>query len=134
VAHHQNLLLDRRRFLGSLAAVVTAGAVLTPRRSLAANGCGADKPRKLCVIRDGNLVATSVGCILFDHYHELQIPLAAIEAPPTEGLRLRTTTVSLHSHAVTLTQQELMNLAGGMIVVVSDTDVGEHEFTVQLPR
>ncbi len=127
-------VLNRRHFLGSLTAVIAAGAVFTPRRSLAASGCGADKPRKPCFLRDGNLVATSVGCLLFEHCHELQIPLAAIQAPPAEGLRLQTTTVSFHSHSVVLSFQDLTDLSGGKTVIAADSEVGEHEFTIQMPR
>ena len=62
--------------------------------------------------RDGNEAADSLiihlGPGLASHVHDLLIPLAVLEAPPVQGVELKTTQALFHRHTVVLSQEQLM--------------------------
>lgn len=125
--------MNRRQFLSNAAVMGTAVLLVTPGAQ-AISGCGANEPAQANLIRGQSLVAPSVGCLLFTHHHELEVPLQLLKNPPVDGVTLRTTRVFAHSHNVILTQKNLLDIAAGQAVVVMDSLNLEHQFTIQLPR
>ena len=120
--------MNRRMFLNrvGLGVVALQVVVLSGTESLAA---GVSDP----YINGNDLVVGSTGWLFIQHSHELYVPLAALQNPPPAGLRLRTKMALLHSHAVDLTYQQLIEIANGKAVEVMDSTVGEHKFAVYLP-
>lgn len=65
------------------------------------------------------------------HTHLLYVPLQSFRAPPPEGVTLSTTRTYFHSHEVVLTQAQLVDIARGSAVRVSDT-AGAHTYSIEL--
>ncbi len=125
--------MNRRQFLSSATVLGTAVLLITPKAK-AVSGCGAADAANANLIRGESLIASSVGCLLFSHTHELEIPLLLLKNPPATGVTLRTNRIYAHSHNVTLTQKNLIDVAAGQTVVVTDSLNLEHQFTIQLPH
>jgi hypothetical protein len=63
------------------------------------------------------------------HRHFLDVPMAALENPPEDGIELSTTKTLFHTHKVPLTREHLLAIAAGEIVTVEDT-VGDHIYEI----
>ena len=67
------------------------------------------------------------------HTHLLYVPLQSFRAPPEQGLALSTTRKFFHSHEVILTRAQLVTVAGGGAVEVTDS-AGAHTFSIEFSR
>jgi hypothetical protein len=65
------------------------------------------------------------------HSHILYVPLQLFRAPPRQGVTLSTTRKFLHSHEVALTQAQLITVARGGTVEVTDS-IEAHTFSIEL--
>lgn len=65
------------------------------------------------------------------HSHVLYVPLELFRTPPRQGVTLSTTRTYLHSHEVALTQAQLVTVARGDTVQVTDSN-GAHTFSIEL--
>lgn len=126
--------MDRRKFLTQAGlSSVTLILASTAQNAHAVIGCDKQNPRPASEYAGHAVRTQSVGCLLFEHYHYLDIPLETLEKPPIKGVRLETSRISGHSHYVDISYRELVAIREGKTVTVSDRLKLEHEFTVSLP-
>jgi len=102
--------VDRREFLGSLAAALFAGVVVTM------TGCGTDD--------DSGAPAGSVsGNIDANHGHGVSITKAQLDSSAAATLTL--STAQGHSHQVALTAEQVVAIAAGTSVTTDSTSGGD---------
>lgn len=65
------------------------------------------------------------------HVHDLLIPYAVLNAPPLQGVELKTTRAMLHAHRVVLTQKELITVNQGGTVTQK---ANSHLFVIALAK
>ena len=83
---------------------------------------------------DQNQLVINSGLGFIPHRHDLMISMDLLAAPPSEGVRLKTTITAFHYHMVDLSQQQLETIKNGQAVVLRDSTVGEHLFMIYLPK
>jgi len=79
---------------------------------------------------DDNLIIES-GPGLFRHVHDLLIPYAILNAPPSQGIKLTSTESMFHQHNITLTQNELVMVKQGGTVTQK---ASSHLFVIAMAR
>jgi|GEM_PF-6076368 len=127
--------MNRRKFLTQAGlGTVTLIIAGTAQKADAVIGCDKNNPRPASEFAGHAVRTQSVGCLLFEHYHSLDIPLEIIEKPPIKGIRLETSRNSAHSHYVDISYRELLAIKEGKTVTVSDRLHIEHEFTISMPQ
>ena len=97
------IALDRRTFVKGV-----GFAVLTVQ-CLSLISCASGKSPGYENRAADNLIIHSRGGFP-PHVHDLLIPYALLNAPPSQGVELKTTQAMLHSHKVALTQKELITV------------------------
>lgn len=78
----------------------------------------------------GSLIIRS-GSGFVPHTHDLLIPYAILRTPPSQGVKLVSTSSFLHTHEVALTQAQLIAVSRGGTVAVPG---GSHTFVIALAR
>jgi len=111
--------MDRRKFIKGVGVAVLSVHFLP----LVARASGSDEGDA-----ENNLIIHS-GPGLFSHAHDLLIPYAVLREPPVGGVKLKTTRALLHTHEVTLTQDELRTVNQGGTVTGNS---GKHLFVIAL--
>ena len=66
---------------------------------------------------------------LFSHVHDLLVPYAVLRKPPAQGVELHTTKAMLHTHTVSLTQEQLTTINRGGTVTGK---ASSHRFVIAL--
>ena len=84
----------------------------------------------LAEVSDDNLIIES-GPGLFRHVHDLLIPFAVLNAPPSQGIKLTSTEAMFHQHNIALTQKELITVKQGGTVTQK---ASSHLFVIALAR
>lgn len=113
---------DRRTFLQGLGFAVLAV------QALALMGCESGDPPLTEKTRDNNLVLQSSPG-KFDHVHELVIPYALLQTPPSEGVKLLSSKAFFHHHEIALTQEDLNTVNQGGTVT---RKASSHLFVIAL--
>ncbi len=67
------------------------------------------------------------------HHHYIEIPVADLLNPPAEGIVVYTNWQLAHFHGIDISQQDLMNIRDGRVVVLEDR-AKDHEFHLRLPN
>jgi hypothetical protein len=67
------------------------------------------------------------------HIHSFSIPNSTLQMPPAGGFTASTTSNSGHSHSITLTQADLMDIEAGMAVSDSTTIASAHLHAFTFP-
>lgn len=72
--------------------------------------------------------AGATSSTVLSHNHTVCVPLADLNGPPAAGMTYSTSNASTdgHVHQVTLSQAQLMSIAGGQTVSVTTTIVESH--------
>lgn len=109
---------DRRRFVKQVGLAVLSVQVLPLVAGAETNSPSAD---------DGLMIHSGPGA--FGHVHELLVPFAALREPPRDGVQLISTKALLHTHSVSLTQQELVTVNQGGTVTKKSSS---HRFVIAL--
>ena len=118
------IALDRRKFIKGVGfAVLTAQCL-----SLTACASG-NSPGDGNQAADNLIIHSSAGT--FSHVHDLLIPYAVLNAPPLQGIELKTTKAMFHEHQVALTQEQLIIMNQGGTV---NQKAGSHLFVIALAR
>ena len=112
---------DRRTFLQGMGIAVLAA------HSLTLIGCESGDPP--IDDRKNLILHSSPG--KFDHVHDLLIPYALLETPPSEGVKLLTTKSVFHRHEIALTADELATVNRGGTVTQK---ASSHIFIIALKR
>lgn len=121
---YPTISVDRRRFLNEL------GVVVLTVRCLPANALVSGDWRPSATgTPDDLLIHSSPGA--FSHEHDLLIPMAVINAPPSQGVQLTSSKALLHRHHVSLTQKELVTVSQGGTVVQK---ASSHVFLIALAK
>ena len=77
-----------------------------------------------------NLIIHS-GPGLLSHVHDLLIPYALLEAPPLQGVELKTTEALFHRHNIVLTREQLIGVNQGGTVTQK---ASSHLFVIALAK
>jgi len=118
------IALDRRKFIKGVGfAVLTAQCL-----SLIACASG-NSPSDGHQAVDNLIIHSSAGTL--SHVHDLLIPYAVLNAPPLQGIELKTTKAMFHMHQVVLTQEQLIIMKQGGTV---NQKAGSHLFVIALAR
>jgi hypothetical protein len=118
------IALDRRKFIKGVGfAVLTAQCL-----SLIACASG-NSPSDGNQAADNLIIHSSAGT--FSHAHDLLIPYAVLNAPPLQGIELKTTKAMFHMHQVALTQEQLIIMNQGGTV---NQKAGSHVFVIALAK
>jgi hypothetical protein len=118
------IVLDRRNFIKGVGfAVLTAQCL-----SLIACASG-NSPSDGNKAADNLIIHSSAGTL--SHVHDLLIPYAVLNAPPLEGVELKTTQAMFHMHQVVLTQEQLIIMNQGGTV---NQKAGSHLFVIALAK
>ena len=118
------IALDRRKFIKGVGfAVLTAQCL-----SLIACASG-NSPSHGSKAADNLIIQSSAGT--FSHVHDLLIPYAVLNAPPLQGIELKTTKAMFHMHQVVLTQEQLIIMNRGGTV---NQKAGSHLFVIALAK
>jgi len=118
------IALDRRKFIKGVGfAVLTAQCL-----SLIACASG-NSPSDGNQAADNLIIHSSAGT--FSHVHDLLIPYAVLNAPPLQGVELKTTQAMFHMHQVVLTQEQLITVKHGGTV---NQKAGSHLFAIALAQ
>ena len=118
------IALDRRKFIKGVGfAVLTAQCL-----SLIACASG-NSPSDGNQAADNLIIHSTAGT--FSHVHDLLIPYAVLNAPPLQGIELKTTKAMFHMHQVVLTQEQLIIMNQGGTV---NQKAGSHLFVIALAR
>ena len=118
------ITLDRRKFIKGVGfAVVTAQSL-----SLIACASG-NSPSDGNKAADNLIIHSSAGTL--SHVHDLLIPYAVLNAPPRQGIELKTTQAMFHMHQVVLTQEQLIIMNRGGTV---NQKAGSHLFVIALAK
>jgi len=118
------IALDRRKFIKGVGfAVLTAQCL-----SLIACASG-NSPSDGHQAVDNLIIHSSAGT--FSHVHDLLIPYAVLNAPPLQGIELKTTKAMFHMHQVALTQEQLIIMNQGGTV---NQKAGSHVFVIALAK
>lgn len=112
---------DRRRF------IVEAGIAILIARSFPFMA-QASVSSPMSLPDAGSLIIRS-GQGFVPHTHDLLIPYKVLKAPPPLGVRLESTSALFHTHAVALTQQQLIVVSQGGTVTATG---GSHSFVIAL--
>jgi hypothetical protein len=115
---------DRRRFLKQLGV-----AVLTVQCVSASALDSNDWHQGTMGAPDGLLIHSGPGA--FSHVHDLLIPMAVIDMPPRQGVRLTSSKALLHRHTISLTQKELTTVSQGGTVIQK---ASSHAFVIALAK
>ena len=115
--------LDRRRFLKGVGL-----AVLTVQSLPVIGQASAYWPDDQDAGHD--LIIHS-GPGLISHVHDLVIPYAVLNAPPSKGIELTTTQALLHRHTVALTRDQLLVVSRGGTITKK---ASSHVFAIALAR
>ena len=120
----QAVALDRRKFIQGIGfAVLTAQCL-----SLIACASG-NSPRDSDQAANNLIIHSSSGTL--SHVHDLLIPYAVLNAPPLQGVELKTTQAMFHMHQVVLTQEQLIIMNQGGTV---NQKAGSHLFVIALAK
>jgi hypothetical protein len=118
------IAFDRRKFIKGVGfAVLTAQCL-----SLIACASG-NSPSDGNKAADNLIVHSSAGTL--SHVHDLLIPYAVLNAPPLQGVELKTTQAMFHMHQVVLTQEQLIIVNQGGTVTQK---TGSHLFVIALAK
>jgi hypothetical protein len=115
---------DRRLFLKGAGFAVLAVQCLP----LFAHA-SADSPNDGEDAADDLIAHSSSGFV--PHVHDLLIPYAVLNAPPLQGVELKTTQALFHAHKVVLTRAELSNVNQGGTVT---KQASSHLFVIALGK
>jgi hypothetical protein len=118
------IALDRRKFIKGVGfAVLTA-------QSLSLIACASGNPPGGGDKAADNLIIQSSSGTL-SHVHDLLIPYAILNAPPLQGIELKTTQAMFHMHQVVLTQEQLIIVNQGGTVTQK---AGSHLFVIAVAK
>jgi hypothetical protein len=117
-------IADRRRFIKGLGFAVLTVQCLP----LIAHASGSS-PSDRNEAADNLIVHSSSGFV--PHVHDLLIPYATLNAPPPQGVELKTTQAFFHAHKVVLTQKELISVNQGGTVTQK---ASSHLFVIALAK
>jgi hypothetical protein len=118
------IALDRRKFIKGVGfAVLTAQCL-----SLIACASG-NSPSDGNKAVDNLIIHSSAGTL--SHVHDLLIPYAVLNAPPVQGIELKTTKAMFHMHQMVLTQEQLIIMKQGGTV---NQKAGSHLFVIALAK
>jgi hypothetical protein len=115
---------DRRAFLKGL------GFAFLAVQCPALVGCVPGDPPLDEKSRENNLVLQSSPG-MFDHLHELVIPYALLQTPPSEGVKLLSSKAFFHRHEIILTQDDLHTVSQGGSVT---RKASSHLFVIALVK
>ena len=118
------IALDRRKFIKGVGFVVLTAQCV----SLIACASG-HSPSDGNKAADNLIIHSSPGTL--SHVHDLLIPYAFLNAPPLQGVELKTTQAMFHMHQVALTQEHLIIVKQGGTVTQK---AGSHLFVIALAR
>jgi hypothetical protein len=118
------IALDRRKFIKGVGFAVLTVQCL----SLIACASG-NSPNDGNQSADSLIIHSSSGTL--SHVHDLLIPYAVLNAPPLQGVELKTTQAMLHRHQVVLTEKQLIIVKQGGTV---DQKAGSHLFVIALAK
>ena len=118
------IAFDRRNFIKGVGFAVLTVQCLP----LIAHASG-NSPRDGNEAADNLIIHSSSGFV--PHVHDLLIPYAVLNAPPPQGVELKTTEALFHAHKVVLTQKELLIVnQGGTITQKASS----HLFVIALAK
>ena len=120
----ETIALDRRSFVKGVGV-----AVLTVQ-CLSLISCASGKSPSYDNPGADNLIIHSTGGFP-PHVHDLLIPYAILNAPPLQGVEIKTTRAMLHVHRVVLTQKELITVNQGGTVTQK---ANSHLFVIALAK
>ena len=70
-----------------------------------------------------------------EHRHEFSIPQSVLTPrPPKEGIVARTSEFALHTHLLTVTQDDLRRAAAGETVFVTTAETTDHSHTFTIEK
>jgi hypothetical protein len=120
----EETVADRRGFIKGVGVAVLTVQLLP----LMAHASGS-APSEGNEAADDLIIHSSTGFV--PHVHDLLIPYAVLEAPPRQGVELRTTQALFHRHTVRLTKDQLVVVNQGGTVTEKG---GSHLFVISLAR
>ena len=118
------IALDRREFIKGVGFAVLTVQCLP----LIAQASG-NSPSDGNEAADNLIIHSSSGFV--PHVHDLLIPYAVLNAPPLQGVELKTTQALFHAHKVVLTQKELITVNQGGTVTQK---ASSHLFVIALAK
>ncbi len=116
--------MDRREFLAKAGLVATWAAI-----SVRISGCGSDDSNPMNGGGDGDVdgdVSPETG----GHTHNVTITGAQIEAGSAVTLTLALNDIYGHTHTVSLSAEQVMDIGAGTAVVAESTNNDGHSHTV----
>jgi len=123
-ADSEAIALDRRTFVKGVGFTVLTVQCLSLIACASGNSPGYDNEAA-----NNLIIHSSSG---FPHHvHDLLIPYAVLNAPPLQGVELKTTKAMLHAHKVVLTQKELITVSQGGTVTKK---ANSHLFVIALAK
>ena len=117
-------IADRRKFIKGVGFAVLTMQCLP----LIAHASG-DSPSDRNEATDSLIIQSSSGFV--PHVHDLLIPYAVLNAPPLQGVGLKSTHALFHAHEVALTQKELIIVNQGGTVTQK---ASSHLFVIALAK
>ena len=118
------IAFDRRMFIKGVGFAVLTVQCLP----LIAHASG-DSPNGNNGAADNLIIHSSSGFV--PHVHDLLIPYAVLNAPPVQGVELKTTQAMFHAHKVVLTQKQLIIVKQGGTVT---QEASSHLFVIALAK
>jgi len=118
------IAFDRRKFIKGVGfAVLTVQCLpLIAHASGPSPGAGTNADENLVIHSSSGFVP---------HVHDLLIPYAVLNAPPSQGVELNSTQAFFHTHKVVLTQKELITVNQGGTVTQK---ASSHLFVIALAK
>ena len=117
--------MKRREFVIALARMgggVTLAPAFLTLTSLATPGCSSGSSS------GGSSVSFDVNSAS-GHFHRFEIPQSRLDAPPADGYSGSTTSTDGHTHVISLTQSELVDISDSMAVGGSTSSAAGHLHT-----
>jgi hypothetical protein len=118
------IAFDRRMFIKGV-----GFAVLTVQCLPLITQASGDSPNDDNGTADNLIIHSSSGFV--PHVHDLLIPYAVLNAPPVQGVELKTTQAMFHAHQVVLTQKQLIIVNQGGTVTQK---ASSHLFVIALAK
>jgi hypothetical protein len=120
----ETIALNRRMFIWGIGFAVLKVQCLP----LTAHASG-KTPNESSEAADSLVIHSSSGFV--PHVHDLLIPYAVLNAPPLQGVELKTTEALCHAHRMVLTQKELITVNQRGTVTQK---ASSHVFVIALPK
>jgi hypothetical protein len=119
--------LDRREFTAEAVLAMLSGVVILVSES-ACGGSGSSSPMSPAPLPSAGGTSDKVGQISDNHGHSAVVTAAQILAANQVQLDIRGT--ADHTHSVTLTHDDLVNVGAGATISTDSTTTNGHDHTV----